>query len=549
MDRHRVKKAAERNGQTAGTYRPYYDRATAVIFVLFLFFYVVAGIFRLLDLHYELPLRLNAISHLIYCVLCMLFMFFIRHDIPNRREKMWLMICVGLFLAWQIEHIFEDVLIIGSRPIYRAFWYLYYIPILFAPIALLFSSLYSGMHRSQKLKPAWYSTFVISGILFIGICTNDLHHLAFAFPQGAENSYLYYEYRVLYFVAMGWSILLAFLSVWVLFRMSARRLDRKNRYIALIAFGAGLLYFIWWVASSGYDSFAYEMYNTPETWGLIYILSIEIFVRFGILRSNFNFFDFFEASTIPIALLDDDERMRYKTAGYRWDLTGEQMHAALLSPIMIEDGFRLHGHLLSSGRAFWVGDVRELDKLRNELVEKQKELEEENNLIQAEQDVIRRMAAADEQSRMYDKIAIRVAPQSAKIEEILHSTTADSQDFPQKIAAACIYKVYIKRLSNLVLLQHEKNDLHIFELENSLREALSYLDLNGVKTELVSDASGTYDGTALIAAFSWYQDLIEERVGEMEHVRVHLQDGRWKPVLDVAITGSRGKEVFMWNQS
>ena len=97
----------------------------------------------------------------------------------------------------------------------RYLWYCFYIPMIMIPLIGIFVAQYIRKPDDYRL-PKWsYLFFIPAILLLVGIFTNDLHNLMFAFPSGIENFDAKYTYGILYWITMAWyiSLTLAFVII------------------------------------------------------------------------------------------------------------------------------------------------------------------------------------------------------------------------------------------------------------------------------------------------------------------------------------------------
>lgn len=488
-----------------------------------IFLYLMSGIFHFIDMNVEgLHVRLSAISYLGHFTLCTLYIIYTRRNINHPRVRGYITAAVALLYAWLIIKLMEEVIFPVDHVGNRVLWYLYYLPTIFIPNLYLIAILHFDYHETQRIPKGWWLTFAVSGLILLSIITNDAHHLAFTFPEGIQNFYRSYEYSYLYYVAMAWMFTLFFLCGIIIWQKARHRQNRRYIWIVYLGLGISVLYFIWWAMGRRIFPWFSDMYGVPEVFEAHVLLTTEMCIRVGLINANFNAMEFFEASQLSISLVDADGEVRYQTAG-QVPITYDEMKQALAGDIYIDENHRLHSQHVSGGYAFWVNDLSSINSVAARLRQVQMELEEDNNLISAENDMIARRIKADEQNRLYTMLAQSVKTQLDKIEEIIGDITPNQPEAKAKLALACIYKVYIKRSCNLMLLKQNDSVLNGFELENSIRESLDYIQLNGVKCHYTSDAKAMAEADELILAYSYFQNVVEDNIEDMRNLTVNLK--------------------------
>ncbi len=514
----------------------YINRNTKIMLWACAFLFVLGGIFRLMDTRLvNLPLRLSAISYLAYCVLCMVCLIFLNRDIPNNHSRRFLMTGVFLLLAWQIVGMIRDVLYPDSFAINRWLWYLYYVPMLFMPTVFFLAAQNMGLHNSQKIKPHWYITLLISGVLAALVLTNDYHRQAFSFPEGLENYNVSKEYGPLFYIVMIWVFALFGMICLTLWNRIKVEKNRTYIWVVFVGIGLGGLYLVWRITNYRVIPWLNDMYDIPQIWEAIVLLAIEFGVRLGIIRANFNFPEFYMASTISSSLVDADGTVRYQTSGIIPSTEAQRLES-LEHSVYVDRDHRLGGRHISGGFAFWTDDLSQFNELSQKLVEIQEHLKEENNLIKAENEIIARRSKADERNKLYDLMAKSVSPELDIIEDLIKNTSPDRPDFNERLSEACVHKAYIKRYCNMTLLSQDTKELSSFELENSIKESMQYIRLRGIECDYMKFGEGFYPAEALLLAYAMFERAVV-RADKPESIAVEVLANERALRLSVHIIG------------
>ena len=484
--------------------------------------YLLSGLCRLLDFNVEgLNFRLSAISYLGHLTLCTLYVVYTRRNIIQSDVKYYITSSVVYLYGWLIIALMEEVIFQVEHPGNRVLWYMQYIPMLMIPNLLLFAALYLNKPSSHSIPKRWWVTFVVTFLIIIGIMTNDLHGMAFRFIDGPNSFYRGHGFNTLFYIAMAWLFSLYFICAMILLKKAQLRKHTSYIWVVFIALGIAILYFGWWMGGRRHFEWLGDMYSIPQVVEAFILFTTEICMRFGLITANSNYREFFEGSQLSVSLVDADGAVRYKTAG-QIDFSRSEMNKAVEEDVYIDEDHRLHGQKVSGGYAFWVNDLSSINRVAKKLRQVQTELEEENNLIAAENDMIARRVKADEQNKLYTMLAQQMQPQLNRIEEIVQNLQPSDSDFEEKLAQASVYKVYIKRACNLMLLGQNESRLHGFELENSIRESLEYLQLNGIECGYFSNANGRFAADDLLRTYNFFQEIIEDNMSSMKKIFVNL---------------------------
>lgn len=88
-------------------------------------------------------------------------------------------------------------------------------------------------------------------------------------------------------------------------------------------------------------------------------------------------------------------------------------------------------------------------------------------------------------------------------ENILKNIENNRGDIAVNYAGACVVNVYIKRISNLLIMAKSRKMLNAFELENSIRELAEYISVYGISCSFFSNVSGKISAEKTIALFKF----------------------------------------------
>ena len=97
----------------------------------------------------------------------------------------------------------------------------------------------------------------------------------------------------------------------------------------------------------------------------------------------------------------------------------------------------------------WIDDITRFRKIRARLTETRASLSEAGELIRAEQAIQEKKAKLEIRDRLFSDISMAMEKKNREIEELIES----DMDIEQKLSRIAVVGAYIKRWSNLKLLQ------------------------------------------------------------------------------------------------
>lgn len=394
-----------------------------------------------------------------------------------------LMLTVGcLMLFWLIDKIVKwDFTGSVTHPLVRYLWYGFYVGMLLIPTLGAFIINYLGKPEYYS-HPAKLNYLLIPPAVLLGcVFTNDLHQKVFVFYNGFINFDLEYSYDWVYYIVMGWFIVMGFYFVVMMLLKSrvpgSRRLQKMP--ILIMTFAA-----LFWI---GYSM---RLYNCDLTVMdiLIIVLLLESAIQSGLLPSNTNYHQIFDATTIPVQIVDRDYQPHYVSAG-AMPVSEQKMRQAEAGTVQMGNS-QLRSAPINGGWVIWEDDITRLNDLQQQLQDAQEQLGEENILLQAELDLKEQRAKTEEKNRLYDRIAEEVKPQLIKTDLLLQRISEEPENKESLLAKVCVLGSYIKRRGNLMLLGEDADQIPAKELEYCIRESLENLRLGNTFTSLNAHCEG-----------------------------------------------------------
>ena len=454
------------------------------------------------------PMTENALSAIammtlrwaIQVTLTVLWCVSIRRRILNTAIQKMLLSVGGLLLFWQVARIIKYDYVIVTGPIGRYCWYSYYIPMVLVPLIGVFVVDHIGKPEGYH-SPRWMKYLFIPAFFLIAmVMTNDLHQLVFTFPNGFEAYNSGYGYGFMYIPVMAWFFVLAL--YFVIGLMVKSRVPGSKHFqtmpLLVTIFGIGF----WTVYSLGYIECDLTAIDS-----LIIVLLLEGAIQSGLIPSNMNYRGLFAKSTIAARIVDGQGQTYYTSANAA-PLEKAVMEQAQHEAVDLGDTL-LHHQAIHGGHIYWQDDVKTINDLAEHLRDANDMLGERYDLMKAEVELRERRLQTEEKSRLYDRIALEIAPQLNKVDELI----SQSREYPEKahalLSQVCVISAYIKRRANLILLGEEKATVAARELESCLRESLDNLRLCGVITYLDCHCDGQVAVEWIVTVYDLFEKVTE----------------------------------------
>ena len=437
---------------------------------------------------------------------------------PEIRKNL---VAVAIFvIPWMLLRTVKYIFTGNDSTAARYCWYLYYLPQTLILLPMFFSVLYIGRPMDQPISRLWKLLYLPAALIVLAIVTNDLHHLAFRFPDATHPTESDYSYGVFYFLSLVWVALLFTAMVVVSIRRCAVYGNRKKIWMPIVPLLLGTIcltsYLI--VGNVGILS----LYKVPEIICFVYCAFMECLVVSGLLPSNDSYDKLWNVSSLGAGVMDQSGTIRY-SASQTVAVTPAQVRAAEHTEVLLHDGsIALRSHAIHGGFGFWTKDISEIGRLNRALAETGDVLAEENAMLKAENQLAEERVRIEQQNRLYDSIAQSVRPQLDRLSALLDALPEEEAAFEQAMKYACILNTYIKRRSNLQLLLHQQGNIESNELRLALGESMDYLRLYGIQAHAGFFGDGLLAGESILLAYALFEETVEASLPNANAVLVSL---------------------------
>ena len=480
---------------------------------------------------------LSALRNIIQVSLLVAWCVSLQNRIVHKSIKN-LMLGVGIMMVlWVIVRTVKWEFVVSyEEPLVRYLWYCFYIPMILIPLLGVYIVHLIGKPDGYKLPKSFYFLLVPALVLITLVFTNDYHRLVFDFPNGIKYFDADYTYDFMFFVVCAWFVILGLYFVLMLVKKSHSPGSKAFKSLPLIIMIASIVF---WIA---YALGVIESDLTTVDCLMITLL-LESAIQVGLIPSNSNYDEIFNSTTVPVMIVDEEYAPQYSSETVS-EIAPDVMKQAE-NGVLNCGNMLLHSQNIKAGRVLWQDDITVLNELKEQLQDTILQLDEENDMLQAEIDVKEKRAKLDEKNRLYDRIAQEVEPQLLKITELLNMI--DNNEVNSRVLSKiCVIGSYIKRRGNLLLLTEENPRIDARELEYCVRESLDNLRLVGVFTSFECECSGTLNTKSIVAVYDFYETLAEKLLDNITamFVRLNCDNGFVKMNVQMGCLEDIAKQVL-----
>ena len=421
----------------------------------------------------------------------------VAYRIVQKNIRICLVISAALMLLWMALRAIKYNSPADINTYGRYLWYSYYIAMVFLPLMMFFAMLNIG--KPENTNNRKYFLIIPAAVLVLLVMTNDFHQLAFVFEPDFHNWNKQYSYGPVYYVIAVWIFILVLSSIVLSINRCRISATRKKLWIPIVIILVAIIYTLWNNLNHGYSGL--RIYNVPEVFCFASIALWESLIQIGLVPSNTGYGDFFNASNLNTLIFDNEGNVKYRSK----NATNVSKDVVLQNgnSVVIDENIILKKHNIKGGKAVWTEDISAINRINRELSEVKEQISEYNVILKSEAELKKRRAAVTEQNKLYDSITEFIRPQLCDLENILKNIENNRGDISVNYAGACVVNVYIKRISNLLIMAKSRKMLNAFELENNIRELAEYIFLYGIPCSFLSNVSGEISAEKTIALFKF----------------------------------------------
>ena len=511
------------------------NKKKIVLFSLAGVFFVIAGVCQYIDSHLSIfgNYFCSYLADLIFFSLLIAWAISIHIRIVQPSVRRNLILVAVLLILWLLIRMVKYRFIDEQDTVSRYLWYAYYIPQCLVPPVGLLAALGIERKNDKPISRLTYLIFVPAVLLILLIFTNDLHQAVFSFQPGFKNFSKDYRHEFGYFLAIVWIVGMTLAGGIVLFIKCSISACRKRKWIPLLTF---LLCVI--VCFICYK-FAAAVYKVPELFSFSVIVIFESCIGIGLIPSNENYTEYYNLSQVSSVITDKDLRIAVRSQDAP-ALTKERLAEALHDHVMIDDNTRLSSREISGGRVFWTENLSAINELNARLTDVNEVLSEENDLVAYENELKEKKAHIEQKNKLYETILALVADELSLAKSYVGEIDENSSDFEKKMHIVCVLAAYIKRRSNLAVIEERRKTMDVKEIAVSVKESLKYLSDCGVATSLAVAGEGEFPSKRCILLYEFFEECVRRALPTVSGMLVNLSANPKRLSLRIAATDASG---------
>lgn len=444
----------------------------------------------------------------------------------GRRYILWSAVLMLFFLLARTIRfrIVEDT----DVPFLQMMWYVYYVPLLFVPTLFLMMCVEADKtHGSPHKQLNVHWLLLIPTLLFVMVCTNNLHHWVFV-PLidgpllGYNSTYIYgWGYYLLCFVSVSEAVVGMGFLVGVTRKTYnwVRAMYPLVMVLLYVAFLAGNTYFNIYLTNADVRILPY---TAPEIAVFGMMAVFESCIRIRLLPHNEHYADIFGGLQIPAFITDRTYKVRWHTAVVL-QATEAQLTAATTAPVYLDADTRLGSMPLNTaGYVFFAEDESDLHALDRQLEEAGRTIAAETALERQENELRVQKAHIEARQHIYDHVNAVMYPKQQAMRELLSRAVPGSEGYRAVVAEVLVRAAYVKRGTNMLLMLQEADHIALTEIQLAMQESIHYMKYCGIQAVANIGGEDTLKGDVAFALYTTFEDIVEALLGHCTRLLVYM---------------------------
>ncbi len=505
------------------------------ITLVFLAVFAIGVILWSRDYSYRVGSITNGtVQTIIYIGLVLGWNYCVQARLLQKGIRKYLSLVCWMLVLWILLRGLKYYIFPPGTTITRYLWYFYYLPMMLYPMYSVFASVHIGRRDSWSLPRRVRFLLIVPLCIFLIILTNDLHQLVFVFPEdGHVWSDMRYRYGTLYSLPFLWFLGCTITTLVILIRHC--RIPRRGTgavFLTVLPSILGLCYnFLYIRGHVGIFS------DLIVTMGFLTIATFEIAIRTGFIRSNSNYVEVFQKSSISAQLVNQNLEPVYVSSAFS-PYSAEALKRAVDTGRIREHYLRLSAYPIQGGYVVWQEDVQQLVRLQEELEDANEQLKGRSLALNQKYQTAMKRRRLEEQNRLYNEMQKETAGTLGKLAGLIGQFEAAPKEEEQNyLCKVCLIFAYLKRRNNLILLAEGNKQFSFGELRNCFQETAKALEMFGVVCKIHLQTKSKLSVGQMIVLYDTLEEIIWQTVEGKPSYYVSVSEENSRQVLRIRIAG------------
>ncbi len=430
--------------------------------------------------------------------------------------RRYLVAIVALLVLWLLIVIVKYASV--SDAVGQVCWYLYYVPMLFAPAFCLFAALRTAMLGGGRTGRVLRGTVVaVSCALVVLVLTNNAHMFVFVFDPASPSWSSDYVYGIGYWVITGWVYLLLVAFFALLFRSARRQLRMAFLPVVLVCLLAvvyGALYIV--------RIDAVFQGNFSLTYVVFFAIALELCLDLGLLPSFLRYREVFSRLPFDAKILsfDGDQVFATACASPLKDAEAEALFQVDVPPLGMVSfkvegepdkaykAYRLHG-----GLALLTEDRANINRRIGQLAERRELLSGRNAVLKQDIAVKSRLFRQERERMLMEDVSVSLQSAVAAIRRLLDNVPEASNEKSaaerrRHLMLVKLLVAYCKRKGSFVLSEKSDTDFDRERLQLVVSETVTDVRSAGIDCGALVETVSLLPPSSLSILYDCFYDVV-----------------------------------------
>ena len=438
----------------------------------------------------------DSICQIYYGVCVLVWALTVRDRIIDKRTRSILIGVAGLLLAAFLIQLARYKFIWDSVITLRYLWYSYYVVLEAIPFLTFLLAVSINLPEESRLDRRYFLVGIPCVILIVLIYTNDLHNLVFVTAGETAGTSGSYGHGSMFYVCYAWIYILYATAIGIISGKCALYSAKRKIWVPLSFFITGFALLVMSIFDMPKIA-GITVWSFIEEYAFMTIALTEACIQIGLIQANTGYKRLFSLS----------ERMIKIT-----DASGNTLYASKNGEKSFEENedTRVLKKEISGGYVSWIADLSRLNELNRKINEITERIETRNEFLKNDIAVKEERSKLDTRNKLYDNISYVVKPQLEKIGELIDAINDDN--FDVNIAKIAVLNAYIKRRSNMELIETDDGKLPVEELYTAISESAGYICLCKLNAIVTPVAQFRLSKEVMAMAYASFEAVVENNI-------------------------------------
>ena len=444
----------------------------------------------------------------------------IRHDLLN---------ALGFMFIWFFSRCLKFHAYSEYSLMWCICWYGYYLCEVGIVLHAYFISLYIGRHHRTNIALRRGAAVVTAAVLMVLIYTNNIHEWALRVKPLSTAP----EHGPVYYMTVIYILVLTFFSLLNIYKAYDERKIRRKMFWPLFVLFLGIVYLVFYYTDIPF----FKTFEFTITTIALTVVVFESLIQTGLIPSNSEYEWCLENSSLKVQIADTDINVHLKSKNvHKLD---KELFAHLKShnPVKADDDTEMFIADIPGGYVTWERDISEENEILDALNDTREGIEAANKVLRDNIRAEGMKYELSERNRLYDLIINRIDYKIDELREGLEKLkSADKTDAMRLIGDINVKGVYIKRKSNLILVEEMKTGDLGRELKLCFKETFDNLKKCGLKADFMCREIPVIGIDIALIVYDLLETFIERRTDETQGIIAIVADSGKELTLTVNMT-------------